>query len=318
MHETAGDRLQRALLDRRRFLAGAGGLALAATLPAQRLGAFTAATFRQGNFEVTVMSDGHLVLPGNVLAPTAPPELLEPLLKEAGITAERMESPTNVTVVRAGSDLIVFDTGSGSGFQPTAGKLMENLKASGIDPASVTKVAFTHAHPDHAWGTVNEQGELNFPNATYHVPEGEWNFWMDKDIFTKVPKEVHPFAEGAQKHLGAAGDRVTIVKPGDEIVAGLVVVDTAGHTPGHASFELKGDGGLILVGDAAPSPIVHLAHPEWPFAYDAIPDLAVANRRKLLERAADEKIKLLGFHWPYPGVGHAERKDSGFRYVPAT
>jgi glyoxylase-like metal-dependent hydrolase (beta-lactamase superfamily II) len=305
-------------LTRRRFLAAAGGLSLVAGLPATWARALSAATFKQGAFEVTVVSDGHLVLPGKVLAPSAPPELLEPLLKEAGITAEKMESPTNVTIVRSGDDIIVFDTGSGTEFQPTAGKLIDNLKAVGIDPGTVTKVAFTHAHPDHAWGTVDKSGALNFPNATYYVAEGEWNFWMDKEIFTKLPKEAHPFAQGAQKHLGATQERVKIVKPGEEIVAGLAVVDTSGHTPGHASFELAGEGGLILVGDAAPSPIVHLRHPEWPFAYDAIPDLAVANRKKLLDRAASEKIKLLGFHWPYPGVGYAEKKDLGYRYVPAT
>ena len=49
-------------------------------------------------------------------------------------------------------------------------------------------------------------------------------------------------------------------------------------------------------------------------AFDAIHDLAIANRKKLLDRAATDKTKLLGFHWPYPGVGHAERKDSAYQY----
>jgi hypothetical protein len=44
----------------------------------------------------------------------------------------------------------------------------------------------------------------------------------------------------------------------------------------------------------------------------------VANRKKLIERAATDKIKMLGFHWPYPGVGFAERKDTAYRYVPAS
>lgn len=305
-------------LSRRGFLVAAGGLALTAALPSWRVRALSAATFKQGVFEVTIVSDGHLVLPSTVVAPSAPPEELAPLLKEAGITGETIEPPTNVTIVRSGDEIIVFDTGSGTEFQPTAGKLLENLKAVGIDPAKVTKVAFTHAHPDHAWGTVDTSGALNFPNATYYVAEGEWNFWMDKDIFTKIPKEVHPFAQGAQKHLGGPKDRMKTLKPGEEIVTGLAILDVAGHTPGHAAFELAGDGGLIITGDAAPSPIVHFAHPEWPFGFDAIPELAVANRKTLLDRAATDKLKLVGFHWPYPGVGYAEKKDMSFRYVPAT
>jgi hypothetical protein len=70
------------------------------------------------------------------------------------------------------------------------------------------------------------------------------------------------------------------------------------------------------VADAAVNPVVFFEHPEWHFSFDAIPDLAVENRKKFLDRAAADKIKLLGFHWKYPGVGFAERKDTVYRYVP--
>jgi len=46
-------------------------------------------------------------------------------------------------------------------------------------------------------------------------------------------------------------------------------------------------------------------------------DVAIANRKALLDRAANDKIKLLGFHWSDPGVGYAERKDNAYRFVPA-
>jgi hypothetical protein len=51
--------------------------------------------------------------------------------------------------------------------------------------------------------------------------------------------------------------------------------------------------------------------------FDAIHDMAVATRRRILERAAAEKVKMLGFHWPYPGVGFAEAKDGAYTYVAA-
>jgi glyoxylase-like metal-dependent hydrolase (beta-lactamase superfamily II) len=108
-----------------------------------------------------------------------------------------------------------------------------------------------------------------------------------------------------------------MVKPGDDIVTGIRVLDTFGHTPGHVSFEVAGDDGLIIVGDAIGLPVMYFPHPEWRLAFDANHDLAVANRKKLLDRAATDKTKLLGFHWPYPGVGHAERKDSAYQYVAA-
>ena len=53
------------------------------------------------------------------------------------------------------------------------------------------------------------------------------------------------------------------------------------------------------------------------FGFDAVAELAIANRRKLFDRAASEKERLIGYHWPYPGVGFAARRDGAYRFVPA-
>lgn len=305
------------LLDRRRFLAATAALAALGLTPQRALALASPTTFKQGSFDVTVVSDGHLAFPIKMLAPDAPPDALKALLAAAGVAGEEIQPPVNPTVVRAGNDLILFDTGSGANFQASAGKLIENLKLAGIEPAAVTKVVFTHAHPDHIWGTVNGTNGLYFPNAGYYCGAVEWDFWMGKDIFNKMPQDMHPMVQGTQTQLTGVKDRVTMLKGGDEVVPNLRMVETFGHTPGHASFELAGDGGLIIVGDAVPPPAVWFPHPEWHMGFDALPDVAVATRKQLLGRAADEKIKMIGFHWPYPGVGYAERKDGAFAYAPA-
>jgi glyoxylase-like metal-dependent hydrolase (beta-lactamase superfamily II) len=271
--------------------------------------------FQQGDFEVTVVSDGHLVLTSDILAPQAPPEERKALFEALGIGAE-VTPATNSPLIRAGSDLILVDNGSGGEFQPTAGKLAENLAAAGVDPASVTKVVFTHAHPDHIWGTVAGEG-LRYPNAAYYVAAAEWDFWTNPDLKTKMPAEMHGFIDGAVKHLTAVNDRITMVKAGDEIASGIRVLDTAGHTPGHISLEVAGGEGLIITGDVIAVPEIFLPHPDWAFGFDADPALSAKNRAALLDRAATDKIKMLGFHWTYPGVGFAERKDSAYQYVPA-
>ena len=38
----------------------------------------------------------------------------------------------------------------------------------------------------------------------------------------------------------------------------------------------------------------------------------------MLDRAATDKMKMLGFHWPYPGVGYAERSNGAYAYVPVS
>ena len=66
-----------------------------------------------------------------------------------------------------------------------------------------------------------------------------------------------------------------------------------------------------------PNPVVYFAHPEWKFGFDAIHEQAIESRKMLLDRAATDKTKLLGYHWPYPGLGHAERKGTAYIYVPS-
>jgi glyoxylase-like metal-dependent hydrolase (beta-lactamase superfamily II) len=300
-------------LDRRTFLAAtAAGLA-ARTLPAL---AATPYAFRHGVFDVAVVSDGHLVLPTSSLAPNAPPTEREMLLRAAGQTGDRYNSPTNITLIRTGSDLILIDMGSGDRFMPTAGRLWDNLKAAGIDKSKITKVIFTHGHPDHLWGTVDELDELVIPDATFYVASAEWDFWTGDNATRGLPSERAGFVTGARRNYTAIKDKVKMVKAGDEIVSGLRLINTAGHTQGHVSLELAGADGLIVGGDALIDAPIYFRHPEWTYAGDHVPDQAVITRRKLLDRLAADRSKLIGFHLPYPGVGTVERKDSAYRFVP--
>src|SRR5215470_7730885 len=195
--------------------------ACAATFAARAFPALAAAPYslKHGAFELTVVSDGHLVLPTNFLAPEAPPHERELLLKAAGQAGEQYNSPTNVTLIRADSDLILVDMGSGDRFMPTAGKLWDNLKAAGIDKAKITKVVFTHGHPDHLWGTVDELNELVTPDATFFVASAEWDFWRSENATRGLPAERAGFVTGARRNYVAIKERGRMVKAGDEIVA---------------------------------------------------------------------------------------------------
>jgi glyoxylase-like metal-dependent hydrolase (beta-lactamase superfamily II) len=293
--------------------------ACAAAFAARALPALAAAPYslKHGRFELTVVSDGHLVLPTSFLAPEAPRDEREPLLKAAGQTGEQYDSPTNVTLIRAGGDLILVDMGSGDRFMPTAGKLWDNLKAAGIDKAKITKVVFTHGHPDHLWGTVDELDELVTPGATFYVAAAEWNFWNGENAARGLAPERAGFVTGARRNYTAIKDKVKMLKPGDDIAPGLRIIDTPGHTQGHVSLELAGGDGLIVGGDALTHPLISFQHPDWKPPTDHVPDQAAATRRKLLDRLATDRCRLIGFHLPYPGVGLVERKDSAYRFIPA-
>ena len=301
-------------LTRRALLAATAATAAAHALPAY---AATPHTFKHGAFEITVISDGHLVLPTSFLAADGTPEQRAALLKAAGQTGDTYQSPTNITLVRSGSDLILIDMGSGDRFMPTAGKLWENLKAAGIDKSAITKVIFTHGHPDHLWGAVDELDDLMLPNAKFYVGAAEWDFWNGDDAVRGLPAERAGFVTGARRNYAAIKERVTMLKAGDEVVHGFSLLATPGHTQGHMAVALAGGAGLIVGGDVLTHPLISFAHPEWRPAADHVPEQAADTRRKLLDRLAADRSTLVGFHLPYPGVGTVERKDSAWRFVPA-
>ncbi|MBX6330133.1 MAG: MBL fold metallo-hydrolase [Pseudolabrys sp.] len=299
----------------RRSLLAAAALGVAAR-PWSGMAATGPYRFRHGAFEVTVVSDGHLVLPVRFLAPDAPAQERAALLARGGETGPDYHAPTNVTLVRAGSELILVDMGSGDRFMPTAGRLWDNLKAAGIDKTRITKVVFTHGHPDHLWGALDELDELALPNAVFYVAAAEWDFWMSDGAAHGLPTDRAGFVTGARRRYAAIRERMVMTRPNEEIVPGLHVVATPGHTQGHISLALEGGDGLLIGGDALTHPLISFLHPEWRPLADHVPELAVVTRRNLLERLVSERSHLIGFHLPYPGHGLVERKDGAYRFVP--
>ena len=269
----------------------------------------------EGAFSVTVLSDGYITLPGEILVPGVTPEERSALLGRVDAPAGILRSQCNIPLIRTGTDLILVDIGAGAKYQSTDGKLSSNLQAANVDPEAITRIVFSHAHPDHIWATLADDGGLRFPNATYYIGATEWDFWMNPDYPTAMPPALHEFAIGAQRDLSAIKERVVMLNDGDEVVAGMRAVNSAGHTPGHMSFELAGPNGLLIMADVAHNSIVSFEHPEWCFGYDILPDLAIQNRVGLLKRAATDQIRLLGYHWTYPGVGYAEVRDCGFHFI---
>ncbi len=206
--------------------------------------------FTHGEFDITVLSDGYITVPIEIVLPDGTPdERLDVLAATGNPTTGHVTSKTNVPLLRKGSDLILVDIGAGNKYQPSDGKLSTNLEIAGIDPAAITKVALTHGHPDHMWAMLHDDGQLRFPNAMYYIAAAEWDYWMDPDYQTNMPDVLHEFARGTQRDFSAIKERTVMVKPGDDIVKhGLRVLDTAGHTPGHISFEVAGGEGLIVRG----------------------------------------------------------------------
>ncbi len=115
-------------------------------------GSFTTEPYRlqHGPFDITVLSDGFIMLPAWIILPDTPADERPAILERLGGTPQSAPFHVNIPLIRTGNDLILVDNGSGDKFQASAGTLAANLKSAGVDPASITKVVFTHIHPDHA------------------------------------------------------------------------------------------------------------------------------------------------------------------------
>ena len=163
--------------DRRKFLEGLVAASTTQLMPSHGWAASpTSHAITLGQFEITVFSDGHLTIPTRFLARNVSEADIKAWL---GTTAAMVAPATNVTLVRTPSETILIDVGAGPHFMPGAGKLAENMEAAGFDRKAVTKVVFTHAHPDHIWGTLDDfDDEPMFPNASYVISGAKWNFWM--------------------------------------------------------------------------------------------------------------------------------------------
>jgi glyoxylase-like metal-dependent hydrolase (beta-lactamase superfamily II) len=274
--------------------------------------------FKLGSFEITSLTDGPIALtPLSILGTNAPEDELRRLLADNFLPTDAANIFTNVMLVNTGRNLALIDAGGGR-WQPTTGRLLQSLAAAGIDPADVDTIVISHGHLDHLWGVADrEAGVVHFPNATLHLSEPEWELWSDAGNAASFPDELDWLLEGSVRTLELIADRVEVFKAGAEIVPGIATVDAPGHTPGHSASLIESEGeALLCLGDAAVHPLVSFAHPEWHFGFDMDAEQASAARRRLLDRAATDRLLTTAYHMPFPGLGHVARDGGAYRWVP--
>ncbi len=194
------------------------------------------------------------------------------------------------------------------------GDLRRNLEAAGVEASEVDTVIITHAHPDHVGVTLDDEGELVFANARYVIGREEWESWTSGTAAKHAPPIM---VDIAQRNLEAIGDRLTFVDNGDEILPGIRVVTTPGHTPGHVALEISSVGEILLhISDVVIYPL-HLEHPDWTPVFDMLPEAAEMSKRRTFDRAAEQGALVFGHHFPpFPNLGHVRKPGSGWQWQP--
>ena len=302
-------------ITRRTFLAS-GSVALG-TLPfIAATTSFAHAKLEIGSKRIETISDGKLIMPGSFGHGTMPEQELSAILNKYGIPAKEIHRDCNMTLVRDGKRTILFDVGAGNNFMPTAGKSLEALEALDLTPEDVTHVIFTHAHPDHLWGLLDDFDDPVYPEATYMIGQTEWDYWMDEKTVDTIGQARQSFAVGARNRLETIEDNVTLFKDGEEILPGIAARATFGHTPGHMAFEIRdGSNSAMVVGDAIGDHYIAFEKPSWHAGMDQDPESGAQTRIALLDQITNENMQLIGFHLPDGGIGRAERSGDGYKFV---
>lgn len=258
-----------------------------------------------GRFRLHALEAGLQRLDGGAMFGVVP----KPLWQRRIAPDERNRIPLALRclLVETPDALVLIDTGAGNkedekfvdiyGIQnagsPT--RLEDALRDAGFSPEDVDIVIDTHLHFDHAggntWRDADGQVRPAFPRATYHVQRGEWEYahWQNERIQASYLSHNFDPIEAAGRFEWVEGER--------EILPGVRLVPTPGHTPHHQSVVLASeDETACFLADLVPTS-AHLPL-AWIMGYDVEPLVTLETKRELLQRARAEEWLLVFEHDP--------------------
>lgn len=215
-------------------------------------------------------------------------------------------------------------------------EFLEQLRDAGFSPERIDVVLCSHMHLDHVgWNTVrvDDRWMPTFPRARYLFARTEFEHW---EAVSQAPVTPADSDAGPIEQLGVAFQQtqvnsfeesirpvvdaglVDLVDLPYDVAAGVRLVPTPGHTPGHASLRVRSAGGdeLFISGDAFHHPS-QIAHPEWSSLSDDDPEQAVSTRERILAELVDTPVRLVGTHFASPMQGLVVRDGTGrYRLSP--
>ena len=271
-------------------------------------------TYKVGGADVTALYDGIWEKPHDpAFIANASVDDVKGAMTKAGLPADFVSIPFTVVVVRNGGKTVLCDSGTGGQVQPTAGKMMANMKAAGIDPAAIDTILISHCHPDHIFGLMEKDtNKPVFPNAEIVISDVEYKFWTDPAVIDRLPEARKGLARRIQA-VFPTWKNIRQVSGEPEVAPGIRFVSAPGHTPGHRAFHLaSGARELLISNDTAYVPALVVANPGWHGQYDQDAATAEASRRKLLDRVIADKIMICGYHFPFPGAGTVAKDGAGY------
>jgi len=255
-----------------------------------------------GDFQLTVVTDRTYRLDGGAFFGVVPKTLWN---RETPCDDRNLVTTSlNSLVVQTGEHTVLVETGCGDklndvqmhhfGLDPRRDYL-ERLATAGVAPDAVDVVINTHLHYDHCgWNTRRRADGVvvpSFPRARYYVQRTEWERAREqheRDRASYLSENYDPLVDAG---------RMTLLEGDRELLPGITVEVWPGHTRGMQAVLVRSKGETACyVSDLMPTHW-HLK-PTWVMGFDLYPLETIANKHRLLERAARENWLLVFTHDP--------------------
>jgi glyoxylase-like metal-dependent hydrolase (beta-lactamase superfamily II) len=274
--------------------------------------------FELGAFECCIINDGFRSIgemtkqpPTKFFFGDASQAELEAALKQHGGLDASTKCTFNYLLVKGDAELILLDAGCGDQAEndkhrkETTGKLIENLAKSEIKRENIERVVISHCHWDH-FGGICIDGELAFPNARYIMSSAEANY---------IKKTVKGWA---LDYLMMIERKTIFIEDSADIIPGIKVMRSPGHTPGLTTVELssKGDS-LLYASDVIIHPL-HVEYPDWSPSFETDRVMAALSRKKIINSSYKLNRLLHAPHMLSPGLGKIIGTPEGYRWLAAS
>ena len=273
-----------------------------------------------GKFEIYSLLDGFFRLNGGAMFGIIPRPLWEK--ENPPDEKNRILLSLRPLLIKTGQENILIDTGIGdkedakfrSIYAIDKGStLLGSLSSLGLQPEDIGVVINTHLHFDHAGGntTRSQRGKLSatFPRARYIVQQGEMEDALQPNERTSasyLPWNFKPLMETGQ---------LETIEGEVEVVPGVTVMVTRGHTRFHQSVKIESEGEVALfLGDFVPT-LSHLKNP-FIMGYDLYPLETLKNKHKILPQACRRGWLLVFEHDPLVPWGYLTEKGGKFLLRP--
>jgi glyoxylase-like metal-dependent hydrolase (beta-lactamase superfamily II) len=287
-------------------------------------------TQKFGNYELIALSDGGLNYPAAMIFGNVPPEGKT----HYNLPETRTFLPYTILLIKTQDNLLLVDVGAGElgnegvkifpGLDHRTSRtnlVVPSLETAGITPEDIDMILITHAHPDHIGGLHDAEGNLVFPRARYYIAQKEWEYWMSADPSVVEAQALRDILEllirEAREAFDHIKDRITFLQEGQELVPGVTIEPTYGHTPGHMVVSISaGDQKACNISDVVLHPLF-VEHPEWAPAMDMDAAQADETRRRFFAEAADEHLLVFAHHLgPFPNLGRIATKGASWQWQP--